>query len=274
MKKGLYMHRDNVYYGRYDEKQVSGSVLVSAWVEPEQIHTDYPIKEDDHAVMFNDNHRLLEPELVDLQTMLCQMKSFITLNPGEKADFKSTEKRLGVKFPKELKLIYTAILNQEEYFTSTAHFLPLDEVYVEQGVLVFFRRKRTPLAGYDMQSGCLAGCCKKQWEVFEGDECVYKYCIGRILNIAIDNKPVVKKGRCKGSFVTTLNIEKELADFCTDKYQLMADINRYGVAVMYSADGLVAVIQSNGFYADIHAGANDEAELIALGEHLGQITWK
>ena len=69
MKKGLYMHRDNVYYGRYDEKQVSGSVLVSAWVKPEQIHTDYPIKEGDHAVMFNDNHRLLEPELVDLQTM-------------------------------------------------------------------------------------------------------------------------------------------------------------------------------------------------------------
>ena len=48
----------------------------------------------------------------------------------------------------------------------------------------------------------------------------------------------------------------------------------YGIAVMYSDEKLLAWIRSNGFYADIHAGAADEAHLDALGEHLGQITWK
>lgn len=268
------MHRGNVYYGRYDEKQVSGSVIVSAWVTPEQIHTDYPIKEDDRAVMFYDNHRLLEPELADLQTMFDRMKSFVNLNSEEEVNFRIIEKKLDLKFPQELELIYTAIHNQEEYFTGAEHFLPLDELYVEQGVLVFFKKKRTPLAGYDLESGRLAGCCKKQWEVFEGDECVYQFCIGWILRIAISNKPVVRKGRCKGSFVTTLNIEEELTGFCTDKYHLMTGLNMYGMAVIYSADGLVAVVQSNGFYADINAGSSSEEEMAALGEHLGQITWK
>ena len=43
---------------------------------------------------------------------------------------------------------------------------------------------------------------------------------------------------------------------------------------MYTDENLIAWIRSNGFYADIHAGADDEAHLYALGEHLGQITWK
>lgn len=274
MKKGLYMYRHNVYYGRYDENQVNGSVLVSEWVTPEQICMDYPIKGDDYAVMFYDNHRLLEPELADLQTMLDTMRLFANLNADEKVRFADVEKRLGCKLPKELKLIYTAIHNREEYFSSDAHFLPLEEIYVEQGVLVFFKKKRTPLAGYNMASGRLAGCCKKQWEVFEGDNCVYQCCISWILRIAIDNKPAVRKGRCKGEFVTTLNIEEELIKFCTDQYHLLTGLNIYGMAVMYSDDGLVAVIQSNGFYADIHAGAASDAELVALGEHLGQISWK
>lgn len=48
----------------------------------------------------------------------------------------------------------------------------------------------------------------------------------------------------------------------------------YGIAVMYSDNGLIAWIRSNGFYADIHAGANDEVQLEALAEHLGTMEWK
>lgn len=43
---------------------------------------------------------------------------------------------------------------------------------------------------------------------------------------------------------------------------------------MYSDNGLIAWIRSNGFYADIHAGANDEVQLEALAEHLGAMEWK
>ena len=66
------------------------------------------------------------------------------------------EARLAVSLPRELKRIYMAIHNQNEYFAGAEHFLSLDEIYTEQGMIVFFRKKRTPVAGYDMESGCLA----------------------------------------------------------------------------------------------------------------------
>ena len=43
---------------------------------------------------------------------------------------------------------------------------------------------------------------------------------------------------------------------------------------MYSDEKLIAWIRSNGFYADIHAGAVCEEHLEALGEHLGNVVWK
>ena len=95
-----------------------------------------------------------------------------------------------------------------------------------------------------------------------------------MLTIALENKPVVKKGRCKGKFVTTLDIERELEKFCNEDYHLLLEFNVYGIAVMYSDEKLIAWIRSNGFYADIHAGAINESHLEALREHLGQITWQ
>ncbi|MDE6219474.1 MAG: hypothetical protein K2G51_03415 [Lachnospiraceae bacterium] len=73
--------------------------------------------------------------------------------------------------------------------------------------------------------------------------------------------------------MTTLDIERELENFCNEKYHLLSEFNVYGIAVMYSDEGLIAWIRSNGFYADIHAGAIDEAHLEVLGKHLDQITW-
>lgn len=273
MKEGFYTYKNNIYYGSYDETQVSGQWKVST-CKPEYIQTDHPIKEDDWAAQLWDNHRLLEPEYTDLQAMLLKMASFQNITTEQNIDFSMTEERLKTTIPKELKQIYNAIHNQEEYFTSTEHFLPLDELYITEGILVFFKKKRNPIAGYDIESGCLAGYDKKEWFVEPGDVCCYQFCVGRMITITLENKPVTKKGRCKGKLVTTLNIEKELEAFCNEKYHLLTELNTYGIAVMYSNENLIAWIRSNGFYADIHAGADDEAHLQALGEHLGQITWK
>ena len=273
MTEGFYFYRSSIYYGCYDEKQVSGRGNISI-VKPEHIQTNHPICEEDYAVRFWENHSLLEPEYADLQAMLLKMQSFLNLNTEQEVDFSTVEERLDISLPKELKLTYTAIHNQEEYFTSAEHFLHLDEIYVEQGIIVFFKKKRTPVAGYDIKSGCLAKYYKKEWDIWLGDFCCYQFCVGRMLTIALESKPVVKKGRCKGKFVTTLNIEKELENFCNDKYHLLSEFNVYGIAVMYSDDKLIAWIRSNGFYADIHAGATDEAHLAALGKHLGEMSWK
>lgn len=173
-----------------------------------------------------------------------------------------------------MKLIYTAIHNQEEYFSSVEHFLPLDEIYVEQGILVFFKKKRAPIAGYDIESGRLTQYYKREWHIEKSGFCCYQFCVGRILTIALENKPVFKKGRCKGRLVTTLDLERELKNFCNEKYHLLSEFNVYGIAVMYSDEKMIAWIRSNGFYADIHAGAIHESHLEAFGTYLGQITWK
>lgn len=289
MKEGFYFYRNRVYYGCYDETQSNGESEItiikpedmqtdhSAWAvrfRSEYMQTDHPICEGDCAVRLWENHRLLEPEYTDLEAMLSKMKMFVNLNMEQKVDFSEVEKRLNIVFPKELKLIYTAIGGREEYFAGAEHFLALDEIYEEQGIVVFFKKKRTPIAGYDTASGCLGRYHKKEWSIEWSDYCCYQFCISRILTLAMENKPVFKKGRCKGEFVTTLNIERELERFCNEKYHLLSEFNVYGIAVMYSDEKLLAWIRSNGFYADIHAGAIDEEHLNAFGEHLGQIAWK
>lgn len=273
MKEGFYYYESNIYYGSYDETQVSGRMNLSR-IKPEQIQTDHSVSESDWAVHFQDNHRLLEPEYTNLQTMLLKMRFFLNLNIRQEIDFSTVETKLNLTIPLELKQIYSTIHGQPEYFTSTEHFLPLDEIYVEQKIIVFFKKKRTPIAGYDTESGCLARYYKKEWDTELGDMCCYQFCVGRILTIALQNKPVFKKGRCKGKFVTTLNIERELENYCNEEYHLLSGFNVYGIAVMYSEKGLIAWIRSNGFYADIHAGADDEAQLEALSRHLGEMSWK
>lgn len=273
MKEGFYFYKNNLYYGIYDEEQVSGGASIEK-IKPEWVKTNHPIGEEKWAVRLRSNHRLLEPEYEGLQAMLLQMQTFMRLNKDQKVDFSEVEKRLNVELPKELKQIYGAIYKLEEYFNSEEHFLPIDELYVEQGILVFCKKKRTAIAGYDLESGRLARYYKKEWDVDEGDVCCYQFAVGRMITIAMENKPVFKKGRCKGAFVKTLNIERELQKYCTVEYRLLAEFNVYGIAVMYSTDGVIAWIRSNGLYADIHAGAEGDAHLEALGEHLGEMVWK
>lgn len=79
MKEGFYFHRNHLYYGTYNEKQVSGRVNISK-VTPEHIQTNHPISDDDWAVRLWDNHSLLEPEYADLQTMLLKMGMFMNLS--------------------------------------------------------------------------------------------------------------------------------------------------------------------------------------------------
>lgn len=275
MKEGFYSNENNIYYGCYDETQVSGRISLSI-VKAENIQTNHPISENDWAVRFQDNHRLLEPEQQNLQTTLLKMRKFLPLNAEQTIgfspiDFSPIEKKLDISMPIELKLIYTAIQNHTQYFTGKEHFLPLDKLYTEQNILVFFKQKRTPIAGYDIKSSCLAKYYKKEWEANPGDMCCYQFCVSRILTIALENKPFSRKGRCKGKFVTTLDIEKELENYCNERYHLLSGLHVYGIAVLYSEEGLIAWIRSNGFYADIHAGADDEAQLDALGSHLGDI---
>ena len=273
MKEGFYFYRNFVYYGYYKQEQASGRGKLSM-IKQEHIKTSHHIGENDWAVRLWDNHCLLEPEYEDLKSIFLKMHTFIKLNTEKECDFSGTERRLNVVFPKELKMVYSAIYDYEKCFNSEEHFLTFDEIYVEQGIIVFFKKKRTAIAGYDIESGCLARYHKKEWIINRDDMCCYQFCVGRILTITLENYPVLKKGRCKGKFVTTLNVERELEKYCTEQYHLIYEFNVYGNAVMYSNSGLIAWIRSNGSYADIHVGAMTEEAIDAFGGHLGEIEWK
>ena len=79
MKEGFYYYRNNIYYGCYNETQVSGKITL-ARIKPEYIQSDRPIHEDDQAVQLWNNHSLLDPEYADLKAMLSKMKTFVNLN--------------------------------------------------------------------------------------------------------------------------------------------------------------------------------------------------
>ena len=204
-KEGFYYYRRKLYYGVYDEDQTAGS----GYVRPEDLTPELAehFSGRDRAVFrFWENHSLLEPEYADLQAMLSKMSLFMDLNAEQEVDFSPAEKRLRMKLPREFKLIYTALYDQAEYFSSAERFLTLDELYVEEGKLIFFQKKRTAIAGYDIASGRLSQYYKKEWSIEKGDVSFYQFCVGRMITIALEAKPEVKKGRCKGEFVTALNI--------------------------------------------------------------------
>lgn len=271
--EGFYYCKSSVYYGDYDENQTSGKLRVSA-VKPEQILTEHPIRGGEWAVMLWDNHRLLNPEYENFKELLSKMSGLIGLNAGNNADFPAVEKRLGITLPRELRAVYAAVPDGSVYFTGEERFLTPEELYIEDGNIVFYKRKRSPAAGYDIKSGCLSRYIKREWSADPGDVCCYQFCAGRIFTAALMNKPSVRKGRCKGRLVTALNIQKELESLCTGKYHLLSGLDIYGTAAIYSYDGLLAWIRGNGIYADIHAGAPDEAALDELGKLLVDVTWK
>ena len=275
MTKGFYYCRHSVYYGAYDEKQVSGKGKVAIF---KNIITDHPYNENDWAVTFWDNHRLLEPEYEDLNKMIMDMQSIIDIKLISNINFRKIEHKLNIHFPKELKLIYSAIYDKIKYFESHEHFLTLDDIYIEQGIIVFFRKKRVPIAGFDMSSGCLARYFKKEWHIENGDICCYQFCMSRMLTIALSNKPIYKIGRYKkGKNIKSDCFEEELKRICNEKYRVLNEINMYGITVIYSDEGMIAWIRRSGSYCDIHAGFSDIKQLEEFSNHLrqiGEIVWK
>ena len=117
-KEGFYYYRRKLYYGVYDEDQTAGS----GYVRPEDLTPELAehFSGRDRAVFrFWENHSLLEPEYADLQAMLSKMSLFMDLNAEQEVDFSPAEKRLRMKLPREFKLIYTALYDQAEYFSSS-----------------------------------------------------------------------------------------------------------------------------------------------------------
>lgn len=100
------------------------------------------------------------------------------------------------------------IFDGGQVFNSDIHFLQLDEIYIDQGILVLCKKKRTPLSGYDIKTGCQAFYVKKEWDVCLGDSSCYLSWIGNIFGTSLEKKEVVRKGRLNGKLRSPSEAER------------------------------------------------------------------
>lgn len=253
---GFYRINNNIYYGEYPKDQVRGYVKISV-VSPEYIKTDMPFSEDDKAETLYDNHAFTEQEYINFENALNIFRSILGKERCESIDFTSTEQRLGVKLPKEIKILYAMLVNFEFAFMGSERFLPLDEVYIDNGNLVFYKVKQTPTA-ISLSEKVLMRYYKKNWEYDLSDESFLLYALDRLSVKIISQMPVNISAKISGELKRTLNPAKMLKEIFSDNLTVMEEYSNYGNIIMYNKGGALAWFRQNGFYSDMIIACNDE----------------
>ena len=257
MMTGLYYYNGKLYYGQYDERQVSGRISCKV-IKSEYVMTDFEFDKEDFAITLYDNHSFLEAETPDLQACLSVAGMLAAQTARPQNDIALKEKRLSVEAPKEFVLIYDMISDFDYFFSVKEHFIRPSELYIDKNVIPFYAKGGKPLAGLDLQSRRLAGYVKGEWTIEKGDVSFFRYCIEHILLIILEQQNIVRKGRLKGSLVSALNIERALEQNGTGNFHILKGLGIYGVAVLYDDNGTIAQVRSNGFYGDVYIGAKEQ----------------
>ena len=125
-----------------------------------------------------------------------------------------------------------------------------------------------------MNTGRQAIYIKKNWDAYEGNESCYLSWICYIFMSALESKAVTRKGRLKGRLVSGLHFQKDVKEKVSDKFNGLEEYDTYTNMILYSADGTVALLRSNGSYGDLFVGADSDEQIDQLGELLEQVTWK
>lgn len=253
---GFYCINNNIYYGEYPKEQISGYVKMS-FVNPENIKTDKPFSEDDKAKTLYNNHAFTEQEYINFENVLNIFSGILGKKSDESIDFTSTEKRLGIELPKEIKILYMTLVNFEFAFTGSERFLPLDEVYIDKENLVFYKVKRTPTA-ISLSRGVLMRYYKKNWEYDLGDESFLLYALDRLLVKIIPQMSAYISAKISGELKRTLNPAKMLKEIFSDNLTVMEEYSNYGNIIMYNKSGALAWFRQNGFYSDMMVACNSE----------------
>lgn len=116
--------------------------------------------------------------------------------------------------------------------------------------------------------------CKKEWDVCLGDSSCYLSWIGNIFGTSLEKKEVVRKGRLNGKLRSGLVLRLEVQKMLGDEYHILEEYDTYTNVIIYSNNGTLALLRSNGFYGDIIVGADNDAQIDMLGECLKEVNWK
>ncbi len=256
MEQGFYALGPYIYYGMHPRNQASYRFLMCK-ADPECIKTDVPFCDDDYAVRFWDNHAATQQELIGFQKALGTIMECLNIQTGRETDFEETERRLGITLPQEMKLLYSALSQCNDFTCGAERFLPLNELYIEGENLVFYKIKRTP-AALSLKYGALMSYHKKQWSCSWGGENFLCYALDRLVVKAITQMPIEKKGKIKGELRDTLSPDKMLSEIFQGKFEILKEYKNDTNIILFRKDGALGWFRQNGFYSDILIGCQNE----------------
>lgn len=271
MKEGFYRAGGRIYYGEYPENQVSGWMQISA-APPESLATDRPFAKGERADLLFPNHKLTEPEIESLETGLRKICRCLGAKGWEEADFSQAEHKLGLTLPREIKVLCLALAQIPAATEGKERFLPLEELTLDRGNLIFYKIRRTP-AGLSLDNGALMRYYKKEWRYDPGGESFLCCALDRLAVQAIKTMPFRREGRIKGELRTTLRPGQLLEKIYQGEFPILEEYQNGG-NLLLCRPGALGWFRQNGFYADILIGAQDEELLEALRPPELNAVWK
>lgn len=238
--------------------KLSSDKTTLACCKPENIKTDKLFSNEDVAVRLHNNHALTEIELHDLQKGLQIMLDTMQITKNKVIDLKPYEKRLDITLPPEIHILYQNIMQAEYFFAGSERFLLPEELYIDDGNLVFFKRKRTPVA-ISLSKGGVMSYYKKQWQYHFDENNFLQFALSNTFVTSVLQMPVHKRGRIKGELVRTMYPKEKLQQIFSEKLTVLNEYKNYGNLLLFNKASALAFFRQNGFYADILIGCQNQS---------------
>lgn len=264
MTEGFYLFKGNVHYGEYPPEQVNGGSIMK-FISPEKIKTDCPYQDDDVAVSFWQNHTLIPPELHDFKSGLDTLsKTFKTFDSEhQKIDFSDIEQKLNITFPAELKYLYSFLLKNPVFMHGKERFLPLGEIYADNGNIVFYKAKRTPV-GLSSDNRVLMRYYKNRWHYYESDENFMQFVFQYITANAVFLMPYSSKAILRGNIKSSFSAKETLCQAFEGILKLLQEYRNYNHYILYGDNKSLVWFRSSGMYADMIIGSHNQSTLDAI----------
>ncbi|MFC9777284.1 SMI1/KNR4 family protein [Paenibacillus chitinolyticus] len=237
----------------------------------------------DKAPKLVQNHGASDEETRNMEQWLKTLSyiehgSDISLGCTEE-QIEDAENRLGVSLPAELRIYYRTVGNDPLLTTDRNskkkdRYLPLDEIHVSDGNIVYRMRKKEPFA---------LSAVKRQM-MFRDDEAWYwernmeSFCENVMITaaiFAISHMKQSAKGRLKGELVTSLQARKLAEQQFSDTFRALDTYYHPFCALFYNErERRLGWFRSNGMMADILIGTQTAKEIEDFGEMHGNIKFK
>lgn len=238
---------------------------------------------DGQAPKLVQNHGASDEEIRNMEQWLKILSSIVhgsVISAGcTEEQIEDAERRLGVSLPAEMRTFYL-VAGNDPLLTTDANvkkkdrYLPLDELHVSDGNIVYRMRKKEPFALST----------DKRQIMFMDDEAWYwephmeNFCENVMITAAIFAIGHMKhsaKGRLKGKLVSSLQARKLAEQQFSSTFRALDTYYHPFCALFYNeSERRLGWFRSNGMMADIVIGAQTKQEIEHFGEMHGNIKFK